>query len=188
METTNENVSFKEESSSGSGLILKLNNEDLALSIPELQELPNISKTEESSITPSYEEIQKIIRANQTITQQVRLKFSMFLIKSSNLLRQSNNKAFQSLKKSIPNVVKNPSSNFVPSIEYLSYIKSQQENLLQLLEQLNTLQQEINEEKTMLTRNHMEILKKSLPLAIMECSIEGSHIKKEDNVCCCKTF
>lgn len=188
METTNENVSFKEESSSEFVLTLKLNNEILALNIPELQELPNISKTEESSITPSYEEIQKIIRTNQIINQQVRLKFSMLLAKSSKFLRQPNNKTLQPLQKSFPNSEKGLSSKFILSSECLSYAKSQQETLVKLLEQLNTLQQEVNEEKAMLKRMHKEILKKRLPLAIMECSIEGSHIKKEENVCCCMPF
>ncbi|OMJ70186.1 hypothetical protein SteCoe_31895 [Stentor coeruleus] len=188
MEATNQNVSFKEESSSGSGPTVKLNNEVLALNIPELQELPNISKTEESSITPSYEEIQKIIQKNQTINQQVRLKFNMFLTKSSSLLRQSNNKTLKSLQKPSSNEKKSLASKCILSSEYLSYVKSQQETLFKLLEQLNTLQQEVTEEKAMIKRNHTEILKKRLPLAIMECSVEGSHVEKVDNVCCCKIF
>lgn len=188
MEATVHNVSFKEESSSGSSTALKVNYEVLAIDLPELKELPSISKTEESSITPSYEEIQKILKSNRIINQQVRLQFNKFISKSNSLLSESKKKTLDTIEETLPKIEKGLAKSISLSPEYIFCIKDQQETLLRLFEQLYTLQQEIDYESNKLRNTQREIQKCRFPLPRFECSIEEGQIKRSQNVCCCEIF
>ncbi|OMJ90990.1 hypothetical protein SteCoe_6562 [Stentor coeruleus] len=188
MKATVQNISFNEEISSGSSTSFKVNYEILSIDLPELKELPSISKTEESSITPSYEEIQKILQANKIINQQVRLQFNKFISKSNSLLSESKKKTLSTIEEALPKIEKGIAKSIHLSPEYLFCIKTQQETLLRLFDQLCILQQEIDYESIKLRNTQREIQKNRFPLPKFECSIEESQNKKSQNVCCCEIF
>ncbi|OMJ84651.1 hypothetical protein SteCoe_14170 [Stentor coeruleus] len=160
----------------------------LPIDLPELRELPSISKTEESSITPSYEEIQKIIQSNRIINQQVLLQFNKFISKSNSLLSESKKKTLSTIEETLPKIEKNLSKRIQLSPEYLVCIKTQQETLLRLFDQLCTLQQEVDYENNKLRNTQREIQKSRFPSPRFECSIEEGQIKRSQNVCCCEIF
>lgn len=150
----------------------------LACQISQLRfELSSLSKSSDSSKTPSFEEIQRMLMKTKQMKYQVKLALHGFLCKTNLISEKIQSKRLGIIEHTDPT----SPTKIIISMPYFKSIILQHQSLMKLFEQLETLHNEIeilhNQiKKTEYTAEKMKLL--NLP------EISQIESKSLDNKCC----